>query len=216
MTTANQTVREEQLAVTRRRILEACAELALRHGGLEDPSLFTFARVAELAGVSERTVYRAFPTKLDLTRAFLQESTLTMGRPLPADATSLGPFVRSVSAAWDAQFPTGVHGAAGDHTESATKGVEDEAARAASARDASLRAALATVMPDDVPAEMADAVCGVFRTLWSLRNVADTAARAGVTLREAGDAHAWAIETLIAALQRGEVPWNNHSLHETV
>ena len=209
-------MREEQLAVTRRRILEACAELALRHGGLEDPSLFTFARVAELAGVSERTVYRAFPTKLDLTRAFLQESTLTMGRPLPADATSLGPFLRSVCAAWDAQFPTGVHDAVGDYTEPETKGVDDEASRAASARDASLRAAIATVMPEDVPPETADAVCGGFRTLWSSRNVAHTAARSAVTLREAGDAHAWAIETLIEALQRGDVPWNNHSLRETV
>src|SRR5262245_6990337 len=57
-------LRLAQTAATRRRILDALADL-IEVG--EDP---TFGAVAAHAGVQERTVYRHFGTKDDLYRAF--------------------------------------------------------------------------------------------------------------------------------------------------
>ncbi len=54
----------------RDRILEAALELARAHGGW-DWSDITFKAVAEAAELSERTVYRHFPTQGDLHEAML-------------------------------------------------------------------------------------------------------------------------------------------------
>ena len=208
MTAERLTVREEQAGVTRRRILDACAELALRHGGLDDPALFTYARVAELAGVSERTVYRAFPTKNDLTAAFLNEATLTQGEPIPTDAAELGSFLRRICRAWDEQFPVR------DTDDTGRRPFGDPVPEADAvaldgrrARDHAIRDAVAAAVPD-TPAAGVGAVAGVVRMLVSLRSVAQTSARFDVSLATAGDAHAWAVETLINALRNKEVaPW---------
>ena len=196
-------VRDEQHAMTRRRILDACAELALREGGLDDPAVFTYARVAELAGVSERTVYRAFPTKNDLTAAFLDEATLTRGEPIPTDAADLAPFVRRVTRAWDEQFPSRADGRRRRRRSASTA---DEANAARLARDRAIETATASALPEGMKPAERRAVGGVIRLLTSFRSVAQTAARFDVTLAEAGEAHAWAIDSLITALQRAEVP----------
>jgi AcrR family transcriptional regulator len=60
------TLREQQREVTRDLILNAVARL-LREGRLSE---FTFADVAKLAGVSERTVYRHFLTRDELLQTF--------------------------------------------------------------------------------------------------------------------------------------------------
>jgi AcrR family transcriptional regulator len=52
-------LREEQKEATRQRILDAAGKL-LEDSGLKD---FSFAVIAEMAGVRERTVYRHFPSK---------------------------------------------------------------------------------------------------------------------------------------------------------
>jgi AcrR family transcriptional regulator len=54
------TVREQQSAATRARILQACVSIMEAGGEL------TYAAVASGAGVQERTVYRHFPTRSDL------------------------------------------------------------------------------------------------------------------------------------------------------
>ena len=59
------TLREQQRAVTRNRIITALSELIESHHPLDD----TMAGVAEQAGVSEPTLYRYFPTKRDLFAA---------------------------------------------------------------------------------------------------------------------------------------------------
>ena len=79
-------LRQEQRSVARSRVLAACVELAVRHGGFSHPERFTYARIAELAGVSERTVYRLFPTKAELVRAYIEDRSLTGGRPVPTDS----------------------------------------------------------------------------------------------------------------------------------
>ena len=203
MTVARPSVKHEQMALTRRRILDACAELALRYGGLDDPAAFTYARVAELSGVSERTVYRAFPTKNDLTAAFLNEATLTRGEPVPEVAAELAPFVRRVSRTWAEQFPprdddrpTG--DLVPEHERASV--LHDEVHAGRVARDAAIQAAIAGALPERMSPPEQRAIGGVIRLLTSFRSIAQTAARFDVSLAEAGDAHAWAIETLIGGL----------------
>src|SRR2546423_13233229 len=62
-------LREEQAAATRRRILDGLSEL-LDERRADDISM---ADVAQRARVAERTLYRHFPTRLDLFRALFQQ-----------------------------------------------------------------------------------------------------------------------------------------------
>jgi AcrR family transcriptional regulator len=64
MSSYHSPLRRAQAAGTREQILDAVARLVERG---DDP---TYAAVAKLAGVQERTVYRHFPMKSDLHRAF--------------------------------------------------------------------------------------------------------------------------------------------------
>ena len=63
--TSRLSLREQQRAVTRERIITALSELIQSHHPLD----VTMAAVAEQAGVSEPTLYRHFPTKRDLFAA---------------------------------------------------------------------------------------------------------------------------------------------------
>src|SRR5688500_15592525 len=63
------TLRAEQAAATRARIVDAAVELLQ----LNDVSAITMQDVADRAGVAVRTVYRAFPTKDDLIDGVLAE-----------------------------------------------------------------------------------------------------------------------------------------------
>src|SRR6476646_4835253 len=79
-------LREEQTAATRRRIVEALAAL-LDEDHTTEVSL---AEVAQRAGVAERTLYRHFPTKLDLYSAVYQwvtgiSTSMDVGRPRSVD-----------------------------------------------------------------------------------------------------------------------------------
>ena len=58
-------LREEQLAETRRRILDAGIQVLAKGG----PEELTIPRVAQRARVAVRTVYRHFPNKDDLVAA---------------------------------------------------------------------------------------------------------------------------------------------------
>lgn len=204
-------LREEQRNATRQRILAACAELALRHGGLADPDKFTFARVAALAGVSERTVYRMFPTKRELSRAFLEEGTLTGGRSVPDNAAGLADFLRDVTREMDASLERPSLGAVpspGEDDDASALAAQDRAGR-----DDALHHAVAdlTHRLDDTET---NAVAGVLRHLFSIRGVAETASRWQVSLTDAGEAHAWAIGTLVRALEEGEPqPWRARPDH---
>ncbi len=212
MNTARLPVREEQQAATRRRILDACADLALRHGGLDDPELFTFARVAELAGVSERTVYRAFPTKRELSAAFLDEAVLTGGEALPTDLASISGFLRRVTQSWSERFPPTL-----DTTPpvapGTTTGAGEEEDTGRATRDHAVLAMVEALPPDGRTEAQRRAVAGVLRHLISLRSVAQTAARFQVTLADAGEAHAWAVDTLSQSLLDPGTEGEAHGTH---
>lgn len=70
--------RRKQTARTRGRILSAGAELA-RDAEAWDWSDLTFRAVAERVGISERTVYRYFPTENDLHTAVMARLTEEAG-----------------------------------------------------------------------------------------------------------------------------------------
>src|ERR1700755_1428497 len=94
--------RDRQREETREQILRAVAR-QLEAGEMEDLS---FAEVARHAGVGERTVYRYFPTKEALLRAFwswMQTQAALVERPRPAHAL---PRIReAIKAPRDAQRP---------------------------------------------------------------------------------------------------------------
>lgn len=82
MSTAS--LRDQQAAVARERILRAVAELLARDGAAE----LTVPQVAELSGVSLRTVYRYFPTREELLAAagrFIGGELLRQGYPASLD-----------------------------------------------------------------------------------------------------------------------------------
>ena len=83
-------LRESQLAQTRSRILAAVA--ALIEAGREP----TYAAIAEQAEVQERTVYRHFPTREELHRAFWQW-VHQQHFSLPEAATDLGSLCAQVA-----------------------------------------------------------------------------------------------------------------------
>jgi AcrR family transcriptional regulator len=77
-------LRVEQAAVARERILQAVAELLERDGSAE----LTMPQVAELSGVSLRTVYRYFPTRealLDAAGRWVGAELLKQGYPTSLD-----------------------------------------------------------------------------------------------------------------------------------
>jgi AcrR family transcriptional regulator len=90
-------LRDAQAASTRRRILEAVAAV-LERG--EEP---TYALVAAEAGCQERTVYRHFPAKDELARAFWewQDELLGPRDRGPASVEDLGPWIARNYGAFD-------------------------------------------------------------------------------------------------------------------
>src|SRR5437868_4859125 len=78
------TLRDQQAAVARARILQAVADLLERDAAAE----LTMPQVAELSGVSLRTVYRYFPTREALLEAagrWIGGELLKQGYPVSLD-----------------------------------------------------------------------------------------------------------------------------------
>jgi AcrR family transcriptional regulator len=77
-------LRDEQAAVVRRRVLQAVAQLLERDGAEE----LTVPQVAEASGVSLRTIYRYFPTRealLDAAGRWIGGELLQQGYPTSLD-----------------------------------------------------------------------------------------------------------------------------------
>lgn len=70
-------LRDERRETTRARILEATADLVREHGSSDIP----LTAVAARAGIGERTLYRYFPTKLELFEALFEWMTRRDGPP---------------------------------------------------------------------------------------------------------------------------------------
>jgi AcrR family transcriptional regulator len=94
-------LREDQVALTRRRIVDAVAEMLVE----EDPAALSVPAVASRAGVSVRTVYRHFEDKAALVQAVAEIDDPARVLPLPApNGSDLCSYLRR---AWsdDVQLP---------------------------------------------------------------------------------------------------------------
>jgi AcrR family transcriptional regulator len=182
------TLRDRQRAGVRDDILAAVGA-SLADGGVDELS---FARVAERAGVSERTVYRYFPSRHELLTALSAWVRDRIGEAEPpARADELPASTRRAFAHFE------------EHADLVRvllrDGVGDEVRRPSRARrlrqlDETLGDALADV--DPLAARNARAVIGLLYSAATWRALRD---EAGLDGEAAADAAAWAVEALLAA-----------------
>jgi AcrR family transcriptional regulator len=182
------TLRDRQRAGVRDDILAAVGA-SLADGGVDELS---FARVAERAGVSERTVYRYFPSRQELLGALSVWVRERVGEAdPPAQADELPASTRRAFARFEEHADL-VRAVLRD-------GVGDEVRRPSRERrlrqlDESLGDALADV--DPLAARNARAVVGLLYSAATWRALRD---EAGLDGEAAADAAAWAIDALLAA-----------------
>jgi AcrR family transcriptional regulator len=93
LVSASTSLRDDQRAATRQRIVRAVSALVAD----EHPATISVPAVARRAGVGVATVYRYFPTKELLLDAAAHEVVTPGAARLPADFDQLGP---SLAAAW--------------------------------------------------------------------------------------------------------------------
>lgn len=203
MTAMPKSPREELRELTEERILDALLQLGVGEGGFIDPSVITYARIAELAGVSERTVYRFFPSKEAFEQAMMAKERVAGGVPLPQTADALGAYVEQATRALGEKVPGPVSSAGFGAPENIAGWNEVKRERLTHVQDL-----VGSELPDDLDEDSKRAVGAVIRTLVSMRTVIATAGDWGMSIEEAGRAHAWAIEVLVRAIQEGDnLPW---------
>lgn len=202
---ARQSLRERKQQLTREQILQACVEIQFVHGGYEDPELFTYAKVAELAGVSERTVYRMFPTKRDLVSAVIADRQELMGVDPPTSMDEWPATMREIASRMDARFVPArtTTPQPGDDIDDMPAVVDDRRNRDATAIEA-VRA-----LHPELTDRQAQAIAAAVHSVAGLPSIARTAARWDLSLTESADAHAWAVQTLINALKAKELDYGN-------
>jgi len=179
-------LRDRQAAATRSVILEALgAELA--DGSVED---FSVARLARRAGVSERTVYRHFPTRetlLDGLSEWYNERVADFPDDVAAD--EIAPTIAQVFADFDAHESLA-------RGELASPGGREMRQHARAARLARLDAALAPVLKSADPERAAAARALIF-ALCSAQTWQSMRDEGGLDGATAGRAVARAIEVIL-------------------
>lgn len=185
-------VRAAQAADTREKILTGVAAWMRNDAHGE----FTFEAIAQAAGVERRTVFRHFPTREALLAAFWgwinQHVT---PRTLPESLADLVAAPRETFARFDEQegvVRASLHTPAGRAMRLA----------AVPARRAAFRAALHEVT-HGAPAADRRRLEAVAHALYSAAAWEAMRDYAGVTGAQAGDAAAWALELLTAAVRTG-------------
>lgn len=206
---APHSLRERKRVQTRQAILEAIAEIELVHGGTIDPSLITYARIAEIAGVSERTVYRFFPTKADLDRAYADELPVGLGmRWNVDDVESYAAAIEELGRLWTERLgPVSV----AERELGADEYPESLARRRA--RDAELVESLTRECPGlgELPETQRRAIAAVVNHTLSIRSLAIIAQRWNLTIEQTTRVQAWAARTLVARLvDAPPEPWESY------
>lgn len=187
-------LRAEQVAATRQRIIEAAAA-SFAPWAEELP----FNEVAERARVSERTVYRHFPTQRDLLQAVTAHVVKRSGwQPDELHAENLG----AVTARAFAYF--------GSLIESRDHQPETQSPEMKELRAKRLETIERIVAPytEGMDPELARGICAVFAGLVRVQFLRGMYEQWGLSGAEAGRAVEWAINALFSELDRKEEDWN--------
>lgn len=185
-------LRADQAAATRERILAGVVAVL----GREDEVEVSFRAVAAAAGVQERTIYRYFPDKESLLRAFWHWLDLRLGhRGMPSAEEDILRDVKIVFAKFDEQAPL---------IRAALLSREGRAMRMSvqSERVAGFTKALKQATANATPTQRRHAAA-VIQLLYSGYAWMSMADHWGLNGAEAGEASAWAIGELLTSLKRG-------------
>lgn len=176
-----------------------------------DPTGITYRRIADLAGVSERTVYRFFPAKEEFQRASIESGLVFSSDLVPERAADLTEYLRRVTSELTEKVPGPVvRNRSGEGAEMESFG------KLRAQRGERIARALGDVLPADLDDADRRAVIAVVRTLASLGTVIATASDWAMSMEEAGRAHAWALDVIIKAIEEGSGgPWPNEPVQTT-
>lgn len=185
-------LREDQTRITRERICVAASRL-LGDDGSEDA--ITYRAVAELAGVTEITVYRHFPTRQDLMHGLWEHLNAQMGPDVGMPTTVAGLLEQhgSLFAGFDRVAPQIIASIA------TPKGREMRAALN-SEREQAFLAIVAELAPGLDPSRARQAAA-LMQLLHSAHAWASLREQWGMTGKEAGTATRWLIELLVGNLK---------------
>ena len=181
-------LRAEQVAATRARIVEAAAE-GFAPWTVELP----FNKVAERARVSVRTVYRYFPTQLDLLNAARKHVVERSGwRPDEVGPETIGPMAARAFEYFGELLERGGH-----EPEAQAPGMEE-------LRRQRLEAMERVVAPfsNEMDPEHLRGVCAVLAGMTRVEFLRGMYEQWGLTGAEAGRAVEWAVNTLLDELRR--------------
>lgn len=195
-----ESLRDRQLALARQVIIGACAELVTERRHLD----FAMKDVAERSGVSLRTVYNHFPAREDLLDALEHDFTRRMrerGGPIAADLQGGGDLAKAVRV--NLELFEELNGVSEAFAQMPMAEVGRDAER--QERTQLLVDHLSGLMPDVPPGE-AHLIAVMLRHLLSHRSWFWLTREYGLTTDQVGDVATWAMDTLIDAAQRGDVP----------
>lgn len=180
-------LRDEQTNLTRRRIIEAVAQVATH----AHPTAFSVPAVAAAAGVSVRTVYRYFPTKEDLLDG-LSEFGGGAGVYLSAnDEITFAEYLERLPELFESLY----RNRSTVQAQNASPVGREARQRRVASRQSKVHSALHEEAPDltDRDLERLTAVCTALGSSTTLFELVDTI---GLGVDDAAGVVAWAMKTL--------------------
>jgi AcrR family transcriptional regulator len=185
--------RQQAAATTRARIVDAGTQLV--HGFTTwNWNELTFRAVAERAEVSERTVYRHFPTERHLHDAIMGRLEDEAG--IAYEEVELGNLAEVTARVFDALKRFAISDSIGTPHGSAFVGAETKR------HDALDRAVATTSLPD----AQRRALAGLLDVLWSPTTYERLVGAWSLDNSQAVDAVQWLIAKVVAAVEHNELP----------
>jgi len=192
-----ESLRERQKQVAREAILQATAVKAAEVGSLD----FSIGDVATQAGVAYRTVYNHFESReglIDGLSEWIDEQWAAQGGIIvPQSLRELPEAVRANFLVFEEQSDLAEVMARLDPAERATKAQER--------RSQAFSDVVASAHPE-LSREQQESFAVLLRQIASVRNWYSLTRAQGLSASAAGAVAAWAIEQIIGALDRGELP----------